>query len=181
MLKSELIIKEPCKPILNKVIVALLYTCIFGYATYLYLYKDLLNHPQKWTIIIYLIILLLILFLSSFMAIASHSIHLNFEQRKIQHQYLVGIFNYKEVWQDLIELKYISVFRTGDYFQINMWYQKNEILNLMTVEDYDEAIKNGHLIAEKLKIDLLDARKKGYHKWVNKTIYKETGKIEYLA
>jgi hypothetical protein len=113
------------------------------------------------------------------MSIASHSIHLNFKNNKIQHQFRVGLFNYKEVWQDLVDLKYISVFKTGSYFQINMWYQKNEILNLMTLDDSEKAMENGFLISEKLDIDLLDARKAGYHKWVNKQVYKETKKVIY--
>ena len=145
MYKSELVIKEPNKPLINKVIVAFLYTCLFGYAIYLFEYKGAFNHPKKWTIIIYLTILIFILFSSSFMAIASHSVHLDFKNRKIQHRYRVGVFYYKEVWQDLIDLKYISVFKTGDYFQINMWYQKNEILNLMTLDNKDEAIKTDSL------------------------------------
>lgn len=114
------------------------------------------------------------------MAIASHSVHLNFENQKIQHRYRVGIFNYKEVWQNLVELEYISVFRTRDYYQVNMWYQKNKILNLMTIEDPDKAIENGYLIAERLNIDLLDARKRGYHKWVDKKAFKDSGKVSYL-
>ena len=179
MFKSDLIIREPNKPIINKIIVALLYASLFSYVVYLYRHKDLLNHPEKWTIIIYLVILFLILFFSSFMSIASHSIHLNFKNNKIQHQFRVGLFNYKEVWQDLVDLKYISVFKTGSYFQINMWYQKNEILNLMTLDDSEKAMENGFLISEKLDIDLLDARKAGYHKWVNKQVYKETKKVIY--
>jgi len=180
MFKSDLIIREPNKPFINKIIVAFLYASLFSYALYLYQYKNLLNHPKKGTIIIYLIVLLLILFFSSFMFIASHSVHLNFENNKIQHQFRVGVFNYKEVWQDLVDLKYISVFKTGDYFQINMWYQKNEILNLMTLENTEKAIENGFLISEKLNIDLLDARKPGHHKWINKQVYRDTGKIVYL-
>lgn len=180
MFKSELVIREPDKPLINKIITALLYASLFSYVVYLYRYKNLLNHPERWTIVIYLIVLLLILFFSSFMAIASHNVHLNFENNKIQHQYRVGLFNYKEVWQDLIDLKYISVYKTGDYFQINMWYKKNEILNLMTLDNYEKAIENGFLISEKLRIDLLDASKPGHHKWVNKQTYKQTNKIIYL-
>lgn len=181
MLKSNLVIQEPTKPFITKLVVSLLYTCFFGYTIYLFAYRDFWNHPERWSIIIYLSILLCILFSSSFMAIASHSIHINFEHQKIQHRYRVGLFNYKEVWQNLEELEYIAVFRTGDYYQINMWYQKNNILNLMTLDDPKKAIENGYLIADKLNIDLLDARERGFHKWVNKNIYKNTGKVVYIT
>ncbi|AXT18781.1 hypothetical protein D7030_05900 [Flavobacteriaceae bacterium AU392] len=179
MYKSDLIIREPKKPLINRVIVAFLYASLLSYIVYLFLYKDFLNHPQKWTITIYLILLICILFLSSIRSIAIHNIHLNFEKKKIKHQYQIGVFNYKETWQDLIDLEYVSVFKTGSYFQINLWYQKNKILNLMILENYDESIKNGYLIAEKLQIDLLDASVKGNHQWVNKDTYQETGEIQY--
>lgn len=181
MHKSELVIKEPNKPFINKVIVSFLYTCLFGYTIYLFAYRDFWNHPEKWTVIIFLVILLFILFSSSFMSIASHSIHLNFKEQKIQHQYSVGIFKYKEVWQDIIEPEYISVFKKDNYYLVNLWYEKNAILNLMAIEDSGKAIENGLLIAEKLSIDLLDARKRGYHKWVDKKAFKTSGKVTYLT
>jgi hypothetical protein len=180
MYESELTIKEPSKPIIRKIVVALLYSSLFTYTFYLFISKDLWSHPEKWVVLILLTVLLFVLFLSTFLSIAAHSIHLNFHHKKIQHRYRVGLFNYKEVWQDLIDLKYISVFKNGDYYEINMWYEKNQILNLLAVEDYDNAIKHGYLIAEKLNIDLLDARKRGQHKWVNKLVYKTTGVVKYI-
>ena len=180
MPKSNLIISEPTKPLINRIVVSLLYTFLFGYTLYLFIYKNLINDPDKWTVLILLSILLFVLFSSTFMLIASHSIHLDFQNRKIQHQYRVGLFNYKEVWQDLTELKYISVFNQDGYFQINMWYKKNDRLNLMVLEDSDKALKNGLLIAEKLNIGLLDARQRDQHKWVNKKVFKETDQVQYV-
>ncbi|GEM_PF-4497649 len=113
------------------------------------------------------------------MSIASHHIHLNFTELKIQHQYHVGVFRYKEVWQDIVNPKYISVFNENDYYMVNLWYDNLGILNLMLLEDANKAIENGLLIADKLDIDLLDARKRGYHKWVDKKTSKETGEIKY--
>lgn len=180
MFKIDLIIKEPTKPITNKVIVAFLYTCLFGYTIYLFAYQNFWDHPKRWTIVIYLVVLLLILFFSSFRAIAAHRINLNFKELRIQHQYNVGVFRYKEVWQDIVNPKYISVFNEADYYMVNLWYDKLGILNLMIEEDSEKAIKNGLLIADKLDIDLLDARKRGYHKWVDKKAYKETGELKFL-
>ena len=57
--------------------------------------------------------------------------------------------------------------------------KKNKILNLFALEDFDEVLKKAFYLSEKLNIDLLDARKRGYHKWVNKTVYEKTGKVEY--
>ncbi|WP_299548229.1 hypothetical protein [Seonamhaeicola sp.] len=179
MSKADLIIRESSKPIINKIIVSLLYAGFFTYTIYLFMHKDIWNHPDRWTVIILLSILLIIIFSSTFMSIASHSIHIRIEDKKIQHQYRVGVFRYKEVWQNLVDPEYISVFKNGGYYLINLWYQKNGILNLMALKNYDKAIEKGLLISEKLNIDLLDARERGHHKWVNKKATKEAGKIVY--
>lgn len=179
MSKSDLVIREPNKPLVNRVLVSLIYAGLLTYTLYLFAYKDIWHHPEKWKIILLLSILYVILFTSTFMSIASHSIHIKTQDLKIQHQYRVGVFKYKEVWQDLIDLEYISVFERGGHYLINMWYQKNNILNLMALNDSSKAIEKGLLIAEKLNIDLLDATEKGNHRWINKKATVEKGEIVY--
>lgn len=96
------------------------------------------------------------------------------------HSYSIGIFLFNEKWKNLEDLEYISVFNTSNGYEVNLWYKKNKILNLFALEDYDEVLKKGFYLSEKLDIDLLDARKRGYHKWINKEIYRKTGQVEYL-
>lgn len=120
------------------------------------------------------------LFLSFTPIILRHNIHLNFSESKIRHIYELGIFTFHERWQDLVDLKYISIYKVGHYYRVNMWYENNKILNLFVTEKFDMAIQNGFHIANKLHIDLLDASVKGNQKWINKTVYGKTSKIEYL-
>lgn len=180
MKQADLVIKEPKKPLLNRVLVALLYACLFTYTIYLFFYKNIWSHPKKWTILILLCALVLILFLSTFRSIASHSIHINSKKYKIQHQYHIGLFRYKEVWQDIVAPEYISVFHVGNQYQVNLWYDKRGILNLMALKNCNEAFDKGLFIAEKMNIDLLDARELGNHRWVDKKSTKEKGSIVYF-
>ncbi|WP_406685453.1 hypothetical protein N1F78_06980 [Seonamhaeicola sp. MEBiC1930] len=181
MIKPDLIIREPNKPLINRVLVSLIYATFFTYIVYLFQYKEILRHPEKSNILVFLIVLLLIIFLSTFMVIASHSIHISTIDKKIQHQYRVGVFRYREVWQDLNDLEYISVFRRDDNYLVNLWYEDNGILNLMVLKDDKQSIEKGLFIAEKLNIDLLDAREKGNHRWIDKKATKETGEIIYIS
>ncbi|WP_147132321.1 hypothetical protein [Seonamhaeicola algicola] len=179
-IKTDLIIEEPSKPLINRVVVSFIYALFFTYTFYLLKYKNILEHPEKHTILVLLVLLLLIIFFSSFMAIASHSIHISLQENKIQHQYRIGRFRYKEVWQVLKDIEYVSVYKNSGYYLVNLWYEKNGILNLMALKDYELSIEKGLFIAEKLNTDLLDAREKGYNKWINKAATKQQGKIVYF-
>src|SRR5690606_14653567 len=135
---------------------------------------------EAFTIILYLIVLFLIFLFTAFPLVASHSIYINFNTLKIKHEYELGIFKLREKWQDLKELEYISVYKVNNYHRINLWYKRNQIVNLIMIEDYSDAIKKAFMISDKLKIDLLDASVKGNHKWIDKEIYKKTSKIVYI-
>lgn len=141
---------------------------------------DKLTPQEIKKIIFYLIILLGILIKYILPIVTRNYVHLNFTELKIMHTYSVGIFSFDGKWKKLEDLNYISVFKDTSLYEVNLWYKKNKILNLFALEEVDKALEKGFILSEKLNIDLLDARKRGYHKWVNKEIYRETGKIEYL-
>jgi len=63
---------------------------------------------------------------------------------------------------------------------VNLWYKKNKILNLFFMENFDEVIEHAFVFADRLNIDLLDARIRGNHKWVDKKAYKATNEIVYI-
>jgi ABC-type uncharacterized transport system fused permease/ATPase subunit len=183
MYDKELTIREPKIPWFNLILFSIIFSAFITYIVYLYnnnFINDLSN-PNSLTIIVYLLWLFGILVVFILPIISRHYIHLNFSNLKIMHSYSIGVFNYNEKWQNLEDLEYISVFNTANGYEVNLWYKKNKILNLIALEDFDEVLKKAFYISEKLNIDLLDARKRGYHKWINKEIYRETGKIEYLS
>ncbi len=179
MFESELIIKAPKKPLINRIVFALLYTILSAYLIYFIkgiIYSQELNIP----VLIAEIIFMSMLLIFPTTLIGGYNIHFNFEYRKIKYEYEIGPFNHSEKWQELDQLEYISIFEGLGCYRINLWHKTNKILNLMTVESYNESVRNGHLIAYKLNIDLLDATKEGRNKMINKTVYKDTGEIRHL-
>ncbi|MCB4807485.1 hypothetical protein LG651_04420 [Tamlana sp. 62-3] len=174
----EFTIREPKRHWLIKVFVAAAFSGFFTYLIHFFTTSEY-NTAQTWTLITYFIWFFGVLFVVLIPLIAQHYIHLNFTKLKIKHSYSIGILTYNESWQDLKNLEYISVFKTQNGYEINMWFNKNDILNLAALEDADEAINQGLFFSEKLNIDLLDARKRGYHKWVDKTASKKTNAIVY--
>ncbi|WP_353777187.1 hypothetical protein [Winogradskyella sp. 3972H.M.0a.05] len=107
------------------------------------------------------------------------SIHFNFSESKIQRQTSLGPISFKGKWKALKALEYISVFQTGNGYEIRLWHTRTKTLNLFALEDYDEALKQGFYFSEKLNIDLLDARERGNHRWVDKEAYRTTGEVVY--
>lgn len=178
MIKSEFIIREPNISWFNRILFAFIFSGFFTLVVFLFsnsrlASEDILN------VIKHLIILFFILIIFFIHLVIRHYIHINFTKFKIQHSYSIGFFKYNEKWQNLIDLKYVSIFHTSNGYEINLWYKKNRTLNLAVLKDYNEAIKKGYFFSEKLNIKLLDARKRGEHRWIDKHVYKETGKIVY--
>ncbi|WP_303316365.1 hypothetical protein Q4Q34_06050 [Flavivirga abyssicola] len=183
MYNVEFTIREPRISWFNKILFSALFSgfCVFV----LYIFKSngvyhRLNKEDTEKVIVFLILLLGILIAFILPIIARHYIHLNFTHLKIRHSYSIGPLVYREKWQNLKDLNYISVFHTKNGYEVNLWYKKHEILNLFVLDDFNEVLEKGFFFSEKLNIDLLDARKRGHHKRINKVIYKETGKVEYL-
>ncbi len=182
MIESEFIITEPETPWTNRIIFALIFSAFAVLLVYIFrgnIYETL-SGKNKRQVIIYLTILFGILVRYILPLISKHSVHINFSKLKIKRQYSLGIFNYAGKWHKLENLNYISVFHTENGYEVNLWYKKNKILHLFAMEDFNDVLKKGFQLSEKLNIDLLDARKRGHHKWVNKAEYRETGNVTYL-
>jgi hypothetical protein len=182
MCKTEFTIREPEVPWFNKILFSLLFAAFFSLILYIFKnnIKEILTSGDIKQVVVYLIILFGILIVFVLPIISRHCTHLNFSEIKIKHSYSIGPFTYNEKWQNLKDLNYISIFHTQNGYEVNLWYKKNQILNLFALEDINEVLEKAFFLSEQLNIDLLDARKRGYHKWINKSVYKEVGKIEYL-
>ena len=182
MIESEFIITEPKTHWVNRIIFSFIFSAFAILVIYIFessLYKELI-HRNKRLVIVYLMILFGILNRYILSLLSKQSVHINFPKLKIKRDYSLGIFNYSGKWHTLEKFNYISVFHTENGYEVNLWYKKNKILNLFALKDFKKVLEKAFPFSEKLNIDLFDARKRGYHKWVNKAFYKETGKIEYL-
>ena len=182
MLENELIIREPEIPLLRRIIVSIAFGLFFFITIFVYnltlIYS--FNFGDIIQIISYIIFLFIVFLMSLVPLISRHFIHIKFNELKIRHSFAIGMWNYNEKWQDLEGYDYISVFKVGESFQVNLWYHDRSILNLLVIENFEDAIENAYQISAKLNIELLDASVKGNHRWVDKTIYAENSKIVHL-
>lgn len=180
MIKTELIVLEKEIPLLNRIIFSIFTAGFLTFIIYALSKRsefDFVNQAYIFTYSIFLVFIILIYLVP---LIITKSIHINFTKLKLKHVYNVGMFKWQGKWRALNEPDYLSVFKTENGYEINLWYKKNKVLCLFALENFDDAIKKGLYFSDKLNVDLLDARKRGNHKWVNKSVYKETGEINYL-
>lgn len=182
MYNIELTIREPKVPWGNRILFSVIFSAFFTFIIYFF-NSNVLNELTPLdlaNVAFHLIWLFGVLIVFILPLISRHYTHFNFSNFKIMHSYSIGVFNYNEKWQNLEDLKYISVFNASNGYEINLWYKKNKILKVFVLEDSNEAFEKAFSLSEKLNIDLLDARIKGHHKWVDKLVYTKTGKIQYI-
>ncbi|WP_339916072.1 hypothetical protein [Yeosuana marina] len=182
MYDKELTIREPKVPWFNRILFSVIFSAFLTFIIYFFS-DNVINELTTLDLAnatFYLIWLFGVLIVFILPLISRHYIHFNFSNFKIMHSYSIGIFTYNEKWQNLEDLKYISVFNAYSGYEINLWYKKNKFLRVFALEDSNEAFEKAFSLSEKLNIDLLDARIRGNHRWVYKSAYRETGKIEYI-
>ena len=94
--------------------------------------------------------------------------YFDLDRRKFKSELSVGFIKSGK-WQDLPPLNYISIFGvySKNYFEINLWYDKNKYLNIYTVNDKENAFELGFKIANRLNVRLLDATEKGNFKYLD--------------
>jgi hypothetical protein len=96
------------------------------------------------------------------------SILIDLDKEKLVSIYRVGPFS-KKVNTTLPELEYVSVFKIDDSeYEVNLWYLGNKHYKMYKLTEKNHALKFGVMVAQKLKIDLLDATEKGNNKWMEK-------------
>ena len=179
MPKIEFTIREPKIKWLNKIIFSLLFSIFFTSIFYLIKTKLLKASEESIPLIVFLLWLFGVLITFLVPIVSRHHIHFNFSELKIKHSYSIGAYHYYEKWQNLIDLKYISVFNNSGGYTANIWYKKNEQLNLFFMEDSIKIMEKALFFANQLHIDLLDARTRGHHKWVDKKATKSAKEILY--
>jgi len=103
-----------------------------------------------------------------------NTLFFDLESKKFKDQFSVGLFKIGK-WQDLPSLKYISVFGVDSkyYFQINLWYGRNQYINIFTANNKERAFETGFKIANQLNIKLLDATKRNNYKYLDMDKLKE--------
>ncbi|HMI07141.1 MAG TPA: hypothetical protein VK528_06325 [Flavobacterium sp.] len=91
------------------------------------------------------------------------------DKDKLISRFVVGPF-FRDVMSKVPELEYVSVFLDAkEYYQVNLWYNKNKHYKMFVFEEKPQAFQFAGQVADKLKIDVLDATEKGDSKWIEKT------------
>ena len=148
--KKDVFITHGRRPLSQRLIAALFFTLIV-YCVYRTVSDIMRNHsPAMW---------ITIAIVAWFLGLRFGTVrqfYFDFKTKRFREEYLIGPIKIG-AWEPLPELEYISVFRKGGYFQINMWFKPNQFYNLSTFNDIEIALKQGEEIAKKLQIGLLDA------------------------
>ena len=91
---------------------------------------------------------------------------INLEKDKLISRYHLGPFSRDRV-TEIPELEYVAVFfDSKERFQVNLWYKGNKHFRMCHFTKKISAMDFARYVAKRLKIDLLDATKKGDSKWI---------------
>lgn len=175
MPKKEFTIRAPQLPLYLRLLIALIFTFYLGLCYY-FINR---NADRAGTISLLVTLGLIVFNYMILPNISDKILHLDFTGCYYKMQLEIGRLTLPSRWKKLKDLEYISVFKTKNGFEVNLWHSKNQILNLFVYADFDSVIKKAFLFSEKFNIPLLDARVRGNHRWIDKEIFKTTGKIEY--
>jgi len=177
--EKEIIIRQGQVSLWKRIYVATILTFIV-YLFYLYFTNEPIAYTNYYIVSFgHLIEISIYIIVPTVALIISTNYHFNFEKKQYKIEKTFGRIQFGK-WKVLPELEYISVFKKKDYFQVNLWYYKNNHFNVYNLLEYDDAIEVGVEIAEKLKIDVLDATSHHDYQWLDKNAYKKSGVIQYL-
>ncbi|AXT18777.1 hypothetical protein D7030_05920 [Flavobacteriaceae bacterium AU392] len=172
MKTKDLIIQEPQKLSIKTIVIISAYILFIATAIYVVLY--IVPKPDVTDAVAYMYIIWAFGFLVMFtyQHIINSRVKLDLKHRKMRRTYTLGLLKFRRKWKKLTRPQYISVFKTNDKYELNLWNENNDKLNVITLSDYQNAFKKAFFIAEKLNIDVLDATDKGNFKLIHKDSFK---------
>jgi len=173
--EKQFTITAPKRPIYITIIVAFIFTAYVGLCYYFISKNKDLNGTIKLLIILGIVVFNYMILPN----ISEKTMYIDFSKEYYKMQTEIGRLTIPSQWKKLKQLKYISVFKTNNGYEVNLWHSKNKILNLFVYDDFNAVIEKAFFFAERFNIPLLDARIRGYHRWIDKEIFKTTGEIEY--
>ena len=181
MIKSEFTIIDPKPSLLKRIIVAFVFTVFLAYVHYLVREKIIIQKVDLLTVIIYMVCIVGVILILTIGSISRHGIQFSFKEMKIRHFYDISLFRHKEKWQALQDLNYLSIYKDDGKYNIILWYDEHNFLNLFSMKSYNEIVKNACLIANGLHIEVLDATiNDAFNHWIDMEVFKTTGKIEHI-
>jgi len=173
-------ISEGQRPLWQRVLAALLYTCIVVLIVYFFTTMQFSIEEKYLKAHFGLFEICGLLFMVAYSLSVTINYYFNFNENLFKRGFSVGVFRYGK-WKQLPKLDYISIFDKNDTeYHISLWYNTNKHFKIFRSSNLEDVFKIGIQIAEKLNIALLDSTRDNDYRWVNKNVYKEKGEIEYL-
>ncbi len=167
MEKNDLLISQGNRPWWQIILAALFFTGMFVFLYYFLTTFNIYNPLKKVKGSLHFLQLAIFLFAGGVSFSIVKDYHFNFKEHTYKILYCVGPVKIGR-WKQFENLGYISVFKNSkNFFEINLWYNKNRHFNISTYTKVDLALLAGEELALKLKIDLLDATDPYHSKWVD--------------
>ncbi len=126
---------------------------------------------------------LVFLFVMGLGLIHKRKTYIDLKKMRIRHTVEIGFMKFG-AWQPFKSLEYVSIFprvKADGYkvFEVNLWYKKNQHVNLYEEASFEDAYRVAFRISDFLKINLLDSTETHKAKWVDMKASKAQGKIIY--
>ncbi len=181
MIQSEFTLIDPKPSLFNRIVVSLVYSVFIAYVLYLIREKIIVQKIDTVVVVIYMIWVLGVILMMTVGSVSRHGIQFSFKEMKIRHFHDISIYRYKEAWQALNELNYLSIYKDDGNYNVIMWYEETNFLNLFSLKKYEDIVERACSLSNHLNIDLLDATiNDDLNHWIDKEAYKKTSEINHL-
>lgn len=178
---KNIIISERYKPKLQYITAAVLFSIII--LKIFSAFYDSSSVAEGFGVLKYEVVGFIFLFTMGVALCHKRRVHIDLKNLRIRHTIELGFLKFGQ-WQPLKNLEYTSIYqkvKTDGYevFEVNLWYEKNQHVNLYEEDHFEDAYRIAFRIADFLKIDLLDSTETHNAKWVDMKASKSQGKIIY--
>lgn len=171
MEKNNIIISEGNRPLWQRIIAALIYTCIIIFLIMFFTDYRFTTNAVHIKNSFSLLEMALILLPTALGFSVVRDWHFDLSKKKYKIVYCIGPLQFGS-WNTLPEIDYVSVFKqpkaNGEYiYETNLWYNKNKHFNILESEGIEPVFEMGKNVSTILKVKLLDATVPNAYKWVD--------------
>jgi len=168
---NNIIISEGYRPLLHRIIAAILYTVMFFCLFYFFSKFRFTTNTDALKENLNFLELAIFSFIGSLSFSGFKNVVFDLGKNKYKEEYCIGPIKVGK-WKNLPEIDYVSVFKQpleeGKYiYETNLWYQKNKHFNIYSNVNLEPVFEMGKSVSKILKVDLLDATIPNDYKWVD--------------
>ncbi|EAQ99765.1 hypothetical protein [Maribacter sp. HTCC2170] len=167
---KNVIISEGNRPLWQRIIASLIYTCIIVFLILFFTNFNFTTNTKILKSSFSLLELAIVLLPTALAFSVVRDWHFDLDNKKYKIDYSLGPIGFGK-WKPLPQIDYVSVFKqpkeNGDYiYEANLWYQKNKHFNILESDNLESVFEMGKRVAQILNVKLLNATIPNAHKWV---------------